>query len=55
MIKETEYKCPDPNCKGLMLEIKTTCGYSHRLECDCCGEIYEFNEYFEKLNEANTI
>ena len=55
MIKETEYKCPDPICKGLMLEIKTTCGYSHRLECDCCGEIYEFNEYFEKLNEANTI
>jgi len=50
MIKETDYKCPDPNCKGVMLEHRAS-GNSHWLECDCCGEIYTFVEYFEKLEE----
>ena len=48
MIKETEYKCLDPNCKGVMLEHHPI-GSAHWLECDCCGETYRFAEYFEKL------
>lgn len=47
---ETEYRCPDPNCKGVMIESHVSVG--HWLECDCCGETYSFYQFFILLNSA---
>lgn len=45
---ETEYRCPDPNCEGVMIERHAS-GSAHWLECDCCGETYSFYEFFTSL------
>lgn len=50
MYMETEYKCPDPNCKGIMIENHAG-GSAHWLECDCCGETYSFYHFFTLLEE----
>jgi hypothetical protein len=45
---ETNYKCPMPNCNGVLFE-KHPIGSAHWLECDCCNETYSFNEFSIKM------
>ena len=53
MHMETEYKCLDPNCKGIMIENHPSAS-THWLECDCCGETYSFYHFFTLLEEQQT-
>lgn len=51
---ETDYKCLVIGCQGILIENHAG-ATAHWLECDCCGETYDFHEYFAKINNINLI